>query len=277
MNPSPTPRTPTEQATSTPQSLATRMKSYESAFDHTLPTTPIILRLDGHGFSRFTSHFVRPFDQRIHLSMTRTSSDLLGYFPSATLAYTQSDEITLIFPSGLQAFNSRVQKLSSIAASYCSVRFNKHLSAALHELPEPRVSGDVEEWLGTAHFDARFFPVPNVEEALNNLLWRCRNDAVRNAVSGFARTMYTTGEMHGKKTHELVEMMLVEKGVRFEEAVPKWAIEGCLIKREQYEHEGLNMKTGEKEKTFRTRTRVEERGVKEFNEEGLRLITDKCW
>jgi len=147
----------------------------------------------------------------------------------------------------------------------------------LHELPEPRVTGDVDEWLGTAHFDARFFFVPSVEEALNNLIWRCRNDAVRNAVGAFARTMYTTPEMHGKKTDELIHMMLEEKGVRFEEAVPKWAIEGCLIKREQYEHEGVNMKTGEKEKTFRTRTRMEERGVREFSDEGLKLVTEKYW
>ena len=157
------------------------MKSYESHFDHTLPLgKPIILRLDGHGFSRFTSHFARPFDQRIHLAMARTSSDLLSYFPSATLAYTQSDEITLIFPSGVQTFNSRVQKLCSLSASYCSVSFNKHLAAALHEVPEPRVGRNVEDLellLGTAHFDARFFPVPSVEEALNNLIWRCRNDA----------------------------------------------------------------------------------------------------
>ncbi|KAG9386804.1 tRNAHis guanylyltransferase [Pyrenophora tritici-repentis] len=73
---SPAPQAPTTQ------SLASRMKSYESTFDHTLPlTSPIILRLDGHGFSRFTAHFARPFDQRIHLAMTRTSSDLLSYFP----------------------------------------------------------------------------------------------------------------------------------------------------------------------------------------------------
>jgi hypothetical protein len=157
------------------------------------------------------------------------------------------------------------------------VRFNKHLAEALGKMPEQAVKGNVEKVLGTAHFDARFFPVPSVGEALNNLIWRCRNDAVRNAVSGFARTMYSTKEMNGKKTRELIDMMLEEKGVRFEKAVPKWAIEGCLLKREQYEHEGVNPKTGENEKTFRTRTRVEERGVRVFGDEGLKLVTDKYW
>ncbi|CAI9637281.1 unnamed protein product [Alternaria burnsii] len=261
-----------------PQSLASRMKSYESHFDHTLPLNqPIILRLDGHGFSRFTSHFARPFDERIHTAMISACADLLHFFPRATVAYTQSDEITLIFPEGVQIFNERVQKLCSLSASYCSVRFNKHLAEALDKMPEPAVKGNVEKVLGIAHFDARFFPVPSVEEALNNLIWRCRNDAVRNAVSAFARTMYSTKEMNGKKTRELVEMMLEEKGVKFEEAVPKWAIEGCLLKREQHEHEGVNPRTGEVEKTFRTRPRVEVRGVRVFGDEGLKLVTDKYW
>jgi len=270
--------TPAAPRTDRSLSLAARMKSYEAQFDQTLPLDkPIILRLDGHGFSRFTSHFARPFDERIHTAMTSTCADLLHFFPRATVAYTQSDEITLVFPEGVQTFNERVQKLCSLSASYCSVRFNKHLTDALKAMPEPEVKGDVEEVLGTAHFDARFFPVPDVAEALNNLIWRCRNDAVRNSVSAFARTMYSTKEMNGRKTRDLVSMMLEEKGVRFEEAVPKWAIEGCLMKREQYEHEGVNLKTGKIEKTFRTRTRVEERGIREFGDEGLKLMTSRYW
>jgi tRNA(His) guanylyltransferase len=257
------------------QFLASRMKYYESAFDTILPlNTPVMMRLDGHGFSKFTSHFARPFDERIHTAMISVCTDLLSHFPSATVAYTQSDEITLVFPAGVQAFSERVQKLCSLSASYCSVRFNLHLDKALKEMPEPPVK---HECIGTAHFDARLFSVPSVEEALNNVIWRCRNDAVRNAVNGFARTMYSTKEMHQKKTQELIDMMLEEKGVKFEDAVPKWAVEGCLVKREQYEHEGVNLKTGEVEKTVRVRTRVEERGVKVFGEEGLKLVTEKYW
>jgi tRNA(His) guanylyltransferase len=264
--------------TAKPLSLADRMKHYESASDHTLPTTsPIILRLDGHGFSRFTAHFCRPFDQRIHDAMMCTCADLLHFFPQATVAYTQSDEITLVFPEGVQSFNERVQKLTSLAASYCSVNFNKHLTECLEKMPEPKVKDSAYEKLGTACFDARFFAVPSVEEALNNLIWRCRNDAVRNAVGAFARTIYSTKEMHGKRAAELVEMMRTEKGVVFEEAVPGWAVEGCLMKRERYEHEGVNLKTGMKEKTMRTRKKGVERGVRDFNEENLRIVTEKYW
>lgn len=261
-----------------PQPLAARMKQYEASFDFTLPSDfPIVLRLDGHTFSRFTSHFCRPFDQRIHDAMIAVSTDLLKYFPAATVAYTQSDEITLVFPAGVQGFNERVQKLSSLAASYCSVRFNAHLATLLAANPEPKVKDSAFDKVGTAHFDARFFAVPTVEEAFNCILWRCRNDAVRNSVNAFARTLYTSNQMHGKTAHVLLNMMRTEKGVVFEEAVPRWAIEGSLLKREQVEHEGVNKKTGKVEKTLRTRTRVEDRGVRTFSAENLRLVTDKYW
>lgn len=258
--------------------LADRMKTYEAAYESTLPhDTPIILRLDGHGFSRFTSHFNRPFDQRIHDAMISTSADLLGFFPQATVAYTQSDEITLVFPSGVQVFSDRLQKLSSLAASFCSVHFNKHLAAALAAQPRPPIKESAERVLGTAHFDARFFAVPSTKEALNCLLWRCRNDAVRNAVSGFARTLFTAKQLHGKCTTEVLQMMKEEKGVVFEEAVPKWAVAGSLLKREQFEHEGLNVKTGRVEKTMRTKVRVEDRGIREFSEDNLKIVEEKYW
>ncbi|KAI0834260.1 glycoside hydrolase family 55 protein [Hypoxylon sp. FL0890] len=264
--------------------LADRMKQYEAAFDFTLPTSsPVILRLDGHNFSRFTAqpHFHRPFDHRIHDAMVNTCSDLLlDFFPRATVAYTQSDEITLVFPEGgVQLFNERLQKLASLAASYCSVRFNAHLAAALSSDSGAGLkSGSGSDvLLSTAHFDARFFTVPSVEEALNCLLWRCRGDAVRNSIGAFARTLFSQSQIHGKTIAELIEMMRREKNVVYEEAVPKWAIEGCLIKRELYQHDGVNPKTSQVEMTSITRTRIEERGIREFSEENLKLVTERYW
>lgn len=259
-------------------SLGDRMKQYEAQYSFTLPLgSPAVLRLDGHTFSRFTAPFSRPFDQRIHDAMISTCSDLLKYFPQATVAYTQSDEITLVFPAGVQSFNERVQKLSSLAASYCSVRFNAHLAVFLTVNPEPQVKPAAYEKIGTAHFDARFFTVPSVEEALNCLLWRCRGDAMRNSVNVFARTLFSQEQLQQKTTVEVCEMMRKEKGVVFEDAVPKWAIEGSLVKWEQFEHEGVNPKTGKTEHAVRTRTRAEDRGVTTFSVESLRLVTSKLW
>ena len=258
------------------QSLGDRMKSYEELYEFKLgPATPTVLRLDGHGFSKFTSNFARPFDQRIHEAMSATCSDLLNHFPAATLAYTQSDEITLVLPTGVQSFNDRIQKLCSLAASFTSVRFNLHLAAAIRASPEPAILNT--EVLGTAHFDARLFTVPTSEEALNCVLWRCRGDAIRNSVNAFARTLFTTSELHGLNTKDVLRRMETEKMVVFRDAVPRWAVEGTMVKKEQYEFEGKNLKTGELEKTMRTRTRAVDRGVTKFSEENLKLVTERYW
>jgi tRNA(His) guanylyltransferase len=253
------------------------MKSYEAATDTRLPpNTPAVLRLDGHGFSKFTAHFNRPFDQRIHDAMVNTCADLLRHFPNATMAYTQSDEITLVFPSSVDAFNDRIQKIATLAASFTSVTFNAHLSAAVEKCPEPLLK-KAETVMGTAYFDARLFGVPTVEDALNCVLWRCKGDAVRNGVFAFARSLYSTKELHGKSTQEVLDMMEKEKGVVFKGAVPSWVVEGTIVKKEQFEGEGRNEKTGEIEKTMRTRTKAVDRGVVEFSEANMRLVTEKFW
>lgn len=151
-----------------------------------------------------------------------------------------------------------------------------HLTRFVAEDSEPQAKESVQNVLGTACFDARLFEVVIIEEALNCLLWRCKGDAVRNSVNAFARTMFSVEEMHGKSVKELLRMM-AEKGVVYEKSVPKWALEGSLVKNEQYEHEGVNLKTGNKEVALRTRFRVEDRGITVFSKENLRLVSEKFW
>ena len=76
--------------------------------------------------------------------MVMTTADLVTYFGAST-GFTQSDEITLVFPAPVSTedieeeknhpgnppksapFNGRMQKITSLAAGYCSIRFNYHL------------------------------------------------------------------------------------------------------------------------------------------------------
>ncbi|KAI0885041.1 glycoside hydrolase family 55 protein [Annulohypoxylon maeteangense] len=241
--------------------LADRMKQYEAAFEITLPaSSPIILHINGHNFSRLTAHslFRRPFDETIHKAMIATCSDLLlTHFPDATVAYTHSDEITLVFPQSTGISDRRVQRLASLAASYCTVRFDMHLVSALG-------NNDV---LGLAHFDAQVFAVPTVDEALNYLIWRCGGDAKRKSVYAFAKTLFSDDQMRGRTAGELIEMLRCERNVVYEDMVPRWATEGCVVKRELYQLE----------QNAEMRSRVEERGVERFSAENLRLVTEKYW
>ncbi|RSL90439.1 hypothetical protein CEP52_014577 [Fusarium oligoseptatum] len=244
------------------KSLASRMKDYEATTEIRLdPSKPAILRLDGHSFSKFTASFAKPFDERLHTAMVKTCADLLGAYSSASLAYTQSDEITLVFPYGVGSqSNGRVTKIASLAAGRCSVHFYSHLVTAL-TLP---------------HFDGRLFNVPCVEECLSNVIWRCRGDAIRNSVSGFARSLFSTEQLHGKNKDDMLEMVK-EKGFPYEQSVPNWALEGSIVKRTLIKMAAVDQKTGETVEVVRTRTRCEDRGIKEFTDENLALVRDKYW
>jgi len=101
------------------------MKGFEAAANYVLdPKKPVIMRLDGHSFQRFTSKFQKPFDPRsallhlfsfivfisyfirvslidcastVHEAMLGAAVALLTpHNPSATFVF--SDEISLFFP-----------------------------------------------------------------------------------------------------------------------------------------------------------------------------------
>jgi len=112
------------------------MKVYESVNSDKVidPKKPYMIRLDGHTFHTFAAPFEKPFDANLDEVMILTAKDLLLKFHCVT-AYTQSDEISLIFPALIKTkedenkslpFSGRATKIATLAASYCSVRFNYH-------------------------------------------------------------------------------------------------------------------------------------------------------
>ncbi|KAJ7261790.1 tRNAHis guanylyltransferase-domain-containing protein [Mycena haematopus] len=253
------------------EGLAERMKRYEAATDQQLSDDqPVIIRVDGHGFSKFTRGFNKPFDDRLHEAMAHTAADLLAHFPAASVAYTQSDEITLVFPATgtPRPFNGRVGKLASLAAGYASTRFNHHLANAADVPPHK---------LGIAHFDARAFSVPDAAEALNNLIWRAKMDCRRNSISGFGRSFYSAKELHGLNGDAIVAKVLAEKGIDFWTSAPSWARYGTTVKRERYEWAAIDGLTGAEVKSTRTRTKAEDIRWWDFNEQNLALIANKFW
>lgn len=58
--------------------LGDRMKFYEkSSRSYINPNIPIIVRLDGHCFSKFTKGLEKPFDKWLHEVMVETTTHLI--------------------------------------------------------------------------------------------------------------------------------------------------------------------------------------------------------
>lgn len=193
--------------------LGDRLKGYESASTsrRAFKGQPLIVRLDGKAFHTFTKGLKRPYDERLSQLMTETMVHLVDIF-NATVGYTQSDEITLVFLSephhaGELLYNGRLQKIESLTAATATAFFNRKLPTVL---PEKATALPV--------FDSRAFVVPNVQEAYHVLLWR-QQDATKNAISMAAQSMFEHSELQGKHGPEMQEMMF-QKGVNFNDYPP---------------------------------------------------------
>eukprot|EP01117_Protostelium_nocturnum_P016890 TRINITY_DN6767_c0_g1_i2.p1 TRINITY_DN6767_c0_g1~~TRINITY_DN6767_c0_g1_i2.p1 ORF type:complete len:334 (-),score=99.24 TRINITY_DN6767_c0_g1_i2:135-1136(-) len=228
--------------------VAERMKEKESQFENVLNSTqPFVIRLDGHRFSRFVSVFDKPFDARINYAMMSTSVDLMKQF-NAACSYTESDEISLIFPPNENNvdYKGRATKLVTLASGYCSSRFNYHMLSVLNPSDE-KLYNRVREM--EAHFDARVFHLSDMEECVENIKWRM-SDSKRNSVSRIGQHFYAQKVINGVSTEKLLAKL--ERDQIFWHKTPEWFKFGVIIKRKKVMRVGVDPRSGESINTDRT-------------------------
>ncbi len=204
-----------------------------------------VLRVDGRGFSRFTeSRYEKPFDAKLHEQMVRTASALLEEL-QGLYAYTESDEVSVLFRPEWTLFDREVEKLVSISAGVASAAFT-------HAAGEPAVF-DSRVWMG-------------VDEAavVDYFRWR-QADAARCALNGWCYwTLRKEGQsveeagraLHGKSVGEKNEL-LFQRGINFNE-LPAWQRRGTGLRWERYEKEGVDPRSGRTVSATRRRLHVDE-------------------
>lgn len=191
-------------------SLGDRMKGYEVASRTVLPhRLPVIIRVDGKAFHTYTAECERPFDQKLSDVMFDTAKELCKRIQGAQLAYTQSDEISILV-HGYKKFDSQVwfdgqvQKMASVAAGIASSHFTAESWRIWHHPDIDKIDA-----IAPAVFDARAFVVPEAD-VCNYFLWR-QQDAMRNSVQMLARSMYSHRQCDGKNIVEMKQMILDKK------------------------------------------------------------------
>lgn len=165
---------------------------------------PVVVRVDGVSFSKFTRKALKPFDHRISEAMLIAASSVVAEF-NCRIAYTQSDEISFLLydPESELPHGGRFEKLASRFASSVTASF---LRSGLQLFPE--LIGDK---LPT--FDGRVMALPSLDIAAKVFHWR-EIDARRNAVSMAARTVCSHAELQGRSVREQIEMMSI-RGLDF--------------------------------------------------------------
>ena len=203
------------------EALGDKHKHFESIQNQQLiPSLPIVVRLDGRAFHTFTKGIKKPFDERLTRCMVETSMALLKE-SNAVIAYTQSDEITLVLAPSQDNmyFGGRSTKINTILASLAGAVFNKLVAKYLPEKSHLN-----------ACFDSRCFQYPTEELVAECLLWR-ETDATRNSVSMAACSLYSNRDLEGKNVNAKLDMLLAS-GVNWND-YPAFFKRGTYIARRE--------------------------------------------
>jgi tRNA(His) 5'-end guanylyltransferase len=174
-----------------------------------------VIRVDGKGFSKYTRHMDKPFDLGFTRNMQETAKFLAENIDGALFAYTQSDEISVVF-SDLGGnntewwFGGQIQKLVSISASLATAGFNA-----------------LETRGGLALFDSRVHHLNGTNDVLAYVQWR-QADAIKNSVGMLASHHFSHNSLMGVSTQDRVVRLALEKEVVWSDLLPEWR-QGTLV------------------------------------------------
>ena len=239
--------------------LGDRMKTYENVTRTYLTRRmPVICRLDGKAFHSFTRGLKKPFDDILVKTMQDTMKYLCENIQGCVLGYTQSDEITLVLvdyqnQDSCAWFDNNIQKMVSVSASMATMAFNQYFAVRSLELEEElmevwNVTDEEMKYCDilrkkrhTAMFDSRVFTIPK-EEVVNCLIWR-QNDCTRNSIQSVGQANFSHKQLQGKNCNEIQDMLMLEKGINWNDYPTILKRGSCCIKVPCKINEGTEQET----------------------------------
>lgn len=228
--------------------LDKKMRVFETSADLcVLPGMFMVARLDGRSFTRMTKEvcqFEAPYDERFRDLMVATAESLMTCGFRVLYAYTESDEISLLFDAGEQSFGRKMRKYNSTLAGEASAQFSVRLG-------QPAV------------FDCRISQLPSKELVVDYFRWR-NEDAARNALNSWCYwTLRGDGQNQQQATERLVGLpvsqkneLLFQYGINFND-LPNWQKRGVGLYWEQYDKPAVNKITKEEITARRRRIRTD--------------------
>lgn len=259
-----------------------RMKRYEASYNFMIPPrTYTLVRIDGKKFSKYTSGMDKPFDKEFSNAMDEAAKYLCEQL-HPKFAYTQSDEISLLFTDFENIneelmFDGKVQKIASISASLATAKFNQEmLKSQIISIDDATQMWRAVEKFKPAAFDARVFIIPDFREVNNYFIWR-QKDATRNSISMAGHAELGPSAIKHKNTSEIQEMLFQEKGINWNDYPEKFK-RGAVIAKETYDKK-VTLPSGEEGIAKRKRWTVQETPIftqdREFLYEKTPVLTLK--
>ncbi len=209
------------------------MRAHETATDRCVePGVYMVARIDGRSFTKLTKEkvsFEAPFDVRFRDLMAETTRHLMNCGFKVVYAYTESDEISLLFDPDIAVYGRKLRKYTSILAGEASAKF----SLMLGEL---------------AAFDCRICELPDRKTVVDYFRWR-NEDAHRNGLNAHCYWMLrkegvargaAAAQIEGRSIEDKVAL-LASRGIDFH-ALPSWQLRGTGLYWVDEEKRGYNPK-----------------------------------
>lgn len=146
--------------------LKDRVDSYAESTDYKIMTkVPIIISVNGKGFSGLTNLLNKPYDTKFAECMFSTMIRLCSEVEGTVFAYQFNDEIILVTRNDQNNGTSpwlgnKLQRICSVSSSYASMHFNECASSIKLNV------------MGDPVFTCQVFPVPTVGEAINTIVFK---------------------------------------------------------------------------------------------------------
>lgn len=170
------------------------VKGFEQ-HDTCLMNTFMVARIDGKGFSKFTTihEFTKPNDLDALLLMNEAAKAVIEAFDDIFLAYGQSDEYSFVFRKESTVYKRRKEKIVStivsiFTAKYVSI-FDKFMKRELKTLPS---------------FDCRLVLYPDLKTLRDYFSWRQVDCHINNLYN----TCFWKLVLEGKKSQKEAEEIL---------------------------------------------------------------------
>ena len=230
------------------KTIEKRMRDLEARFDHAAEEGSfLVARLDGRGFSRLTADMgvEKPFDEHFRDAFIEATQHLMRSGFKVVYAYTQSDEISLLFDSVNDSFGNKYRKLLSVLAGEASAKLTQDFGRIVC-------------------MDCRLLELESKEETFDYFAWR-QADARRNCLMNHAYWALRRSGCNGRKAqHKLrrlnkhgQEQLLREQSEIEYSSLPAWQRHGVGLYFECFERIGFNPLTGENKPAMRRRVKVD--------------------
>lgn len=144
--------------------LSDRIGSYSTSTDYKiLNRLPLIITVNGRGFSKSTSLLDKPFCSKFSECMTSTMLKMCSEIEGTLFSYSFNDEIVIVARNDQHQdtaawYDNKLQKICSVSASIATENFNR--------------MGSELNLLGHGIFYSHIFPVPTLAEAINTLVFK---------------------------------------------------------------------------------------------------------